>query len=359
MIREKIQGAVDSALFSMAFDELADTHPLQYLFLEVTRRCNLRCAYCGSDCEPAAQGEEMPVERWIEIMRQVARDFESRKVMLAITGGETMLKPGILELFTEVHALGFPFGMVTNGTLLDPETVKKVVATGIGSISISMDAPPAINDTLRGKGVSAKAAAAVKNLQDAGFKGKLEILTTLTKPVVPHLRAMRGYIAGLHVPLWRILPIMPLGRVQSRPDLLIDGADLRSALDFIVEASKDGLAPAPVFGEECYLGRDYETKVRPYKFLCKAGLTIGGIMYDGRVGACPELSDPFIQGHLDHSTLKEIWEGRYALFRDRSWTKKGRCAACNSFGVCRGGSLHLYAHPQNDMPRCLYELLGG
>ncbi|MFA6032985.1 MAG: radical SAM protein [Myxococcota bacterium] len=359
MIRQKIKGVVDSTLFSMAFDELAEGHPLQYLFMEVTRRCNLHCVYCGSDCVTSAQGGEMPVERWIEIMRQVARDFDPKKVMLAITGGEPLLKPGILDLFSEVHALGFPFGIVTNGTLVDPEFAKKLVATGIGSISISMDAPPEVNDTLRGRGVGAKAAAAVKNLQDAGFRGKLEILTTLTKPVVPHLDAMRGHVAAMRVPLWRLLPIMPIGRVTARPDLMIDGPDLRTALDFIIKASKDGLVPKPIFGEECYLGREYEAKVRPYRFLCKAGLTIGGIMYDGRVGACPELTQSFIQGDISRNTLREIWESRYSLFRDRSWTKKGKCAACDSFGVCRGGSLHLYAHPQDDMTRCLYQLLGG
>ena len=30
-------------------------HPLRYLFLEVTSRCNLRCLHCGSDCGREAQ----------------------------------------------------------------------------------------------------------------------------------------------------------------------------------------------------------------------------------------------------------------------------------------------------------------
>ena len=59
---------------------LHDTYsrPLRNLRLSVTDRCNLRCEYCGSSCTPEAAQRELPVERWIELAREVADAFERR-----------------------------------------------------------------------------------------------------------------------------------------------------------------------------------------------------------------------------------------------------------------------------------------
>ena len=37
----------------------------------------------------------------------------------------------------------------------------------------------------------------------------------------------------------------------------------------------------------------------------------------------------------------EIWNSRYAVFRDRSWMKKDKCASCKYFRFCRGNGMHL------------------
>ena len=135
---------------------LVEEHPLRYVFLEVTRRCNLACVYCGSSCTPKAQREEMPVSSWIDIVRQIANDFDSKQIMVAVTGGEPLLKEGVDELFYELSAQGFAYGMVTNGYFLDEARARKLVDAGMRSISISMDAPAEINDRLRGRGASKK-----------------------------------------------------------------------------------------------------------------------------------------------------------------------------------------------------------
>ena len=86
----------------------AATHPLRYLFLEVTRRCNLACAYCGSSCTGRDDPAELTSDEWVAVVRQVAADFDARTVMVAVTGGETLLKPGILDVFHALRDCGFP-----------------------------------------------------------------------------------------------------------------------------------------------------------------------------------------------------------------------------------------------------------
>jgi radical SAM protein with 4Fe4S-binding SPASM domain len=337
-----------------SYKKLIAEHPLRYLFLEVTRRCNLACAYCGSSCLPNATRDEMSIGQWIDCLRQIAADFDASKIMVAVTGGEPLLKEHVDDLFAELHRLGFHYGMVTNGFFLDEQRARGMIDAGIGSISISMDAPGEVNDRLRGKGASQKVAQAVAALQQVGFKGKLEIISTITKPAVPLLPKMRQQVASMRVPYWRVAPVMPIGRASKRADLVPGPSDVRAILEFVREGRRDGFAPAPEFSEEGFVGNRFEGCVRPYLAQCRAGITIGGILSDGRIGACPELGDAFVQGDIRTERFKDVWETRYQLLRDRSWTKKGMCAECAQYDRCQGGSMHLYPTPEEDIIRCLY-----
>lgn len=339
-------------------DRLDREHPLRYLFLEITRRCNLACAYCGSGCSPVEASRELSMPEWREVVRQVAGDFEPRRVMVAVTGGEPLLREGVFDLFAEIKRLGFPYGMVTNGLLLDDKAARAIVRAGIGSISLSMDATPETNDRLRGRGATTAVGLAIGSLRTAGYRGKLEIITTVTRPVVPLLPAVRRMVAQARVPLWRLGLVMPIGRAAARPDLVPGPADARRVLDFVRKARGDGLLPIPEFCEEGYLGPRYERHVRPYLAQCRAGVTTGGILRDGSIGACPELGPAFVQGHVSRDRLRDAWNERYEVFRDRSWARTGACVPCEAWDRCRGGALHLRAQPGSDFLRCLYDMLG-
>lgn len=337
---------------SLLFQE----HPLDYLFLEVTRTCNLSCAYCGSSCGQKAQREELSIDEWIDIVRQVAEDFEPAKVMVAVTGGEPLTKPGVFELFKELHRLGFHYGMVSNSVLLDADVARRLVEVGMDSLSLSMDAPPPMNDRLRGEGTSNAVFRAVEALHSAGFAGKLEIISTITTPAVPFLDQMRALVSSMRVPYWRVAPVMPVGRAARRPDLVPGPVEIRQIMEFVLAARNDDFIPTPEMSEEGYLGNRFEGNVRPYLCQCRAGISIAGILCDGRIGACPELGDAYVQGNIKSDRFKDVWRDRYQLFRERSWMKKGPCTNCEQFTRCEGGAMHLYDNPEAETLRCLYLL---
>ena len=339
---------------NLQVSRLQREHPLRYLFMEVTRRCNLACVYCGSSCTPRQRDNELSTEEWIGIARQIAGDFDAPSVMVAVTGGEPLLKEGIFDFFRELTSLRFRWGMVTNCTLLHDGNARGLVETGIGSISVSMDAPPEINDQLRGRGASNNVETAVKALQEAAYTGKLEIISTITRPALAHLDEMRRYVSSLRVPLWRVAPVMPIGRAAERPDLVPDSRENRFLLEWIRAARQDDLIPKPEFSEEGFLGYRFEGRVRPYLCQCRAGVTIGGIKCDGRIGACPELTAAFDQGDIRTERFHSVWEDRYQNLRDRSWTKRGPCANCRFYPTCRGGAMHLYDDTEAPFLRCLY-----
>lgn len=335
-----------------------ETHELRYLFFEVSRRCNLSCLYCGSSCTAQQRAGELSLDEWKRIIDEVADHYDSRRIMVAITGGEPLLREDIYDIMLKLRERGFPYGMVSNATLLDDAAAKKLIACGIRAISLSMDAPPEINDKIRGKGTSDAVIHAIQHLRDNGYTGILEIISTLSKPAIDALAEMQRFVSDLGIKRWRVAPIMPIGRATEYPELIPDDEDLRATLNYVKAArmsASDTLQPE--FGEEGYLGDEFEGMVRPYLWHCRAGINVAGIRYNGVLAACPEISYHFDQGDLRKEAFKDIWENRYQVFRDRSWTKKlGPCVDCEAYANCDGGAMHLYDDCDSPIKRCFYQM---
>jgi sulfatase maturation enzyme AslB (radical SAM superfamily) len=62
-------------------------HQLKYLFWECTRRCNLNCIHCGSDCS-ASNDKDMPFDDFLNAIMPFAPVNTKERVTDAITGGE-------------------------------------------------------------------------------------------------------------------------------------------------------------------------------------------------------------------------------------------------------------------------------
>jgi len=112
---------------------------ITYLRISVTDRCNLRCIYCmpasGVPWRPHAE-----ILRYEEIVRiaRAAAGIGIRKVRL--TGGEPLVREGIVELVRELHRIpGIDeIVMTTNGALLS-RYAKALAAAGLARVNISLD----------------------------------------------------------------------------------------------------------------------------------------------------------------------------------------------------------------------------
>ena len=63
------------------------------------------------------------------------------------------------------------------------------------------------------------------------------------------------------------------------------------------------------------------------------------------------------QGNVLKDDFVTVWEERYQLFRDRSWTKQGACGDCRHWKVCRGNSLHLWDAERGQPHWCHHRIL--
>ncbi len=112
---------------------------ITYLRLSVTDRCNFRCIYCM----PASGVEWRPhadILRYEEIVRIVraATAIGIRKIRL--TGGEPLVREGIVDLVQEISRIpGIDeLVMTTNGALL-PLYADRLAAAGLDRVNISLD----------------------------------------------------------------------------------------------------------------------------------------------------------------------------------------------------------------------------
>ena len=106
--------------------------------ISVTDRCNFRCVYCRS-ADPENYRPDDELLSWPELTRvaRILRGLGIEKVR--VTGGEPMVRPGVIDFISNLHALGFPdLSMTTNGQLL-AQSCDALLRAGLNRINISLD----------------------------------------------------------------------------------------------------------------------------------------------------------------------------------------------------------------------------
>ncbi len=341
----------DSPLFnrlrSAAFDAYrrleTGQHSLMYLFLEITRRCNLSCLHCGSDCGREAAGEELTTESWLKIVEDV-RDSFGPQVMLVITGGEPLLHPELERITARIASLSMPWGMVTNGQLLSPLRLAALIEDGIGAITVSLDGPEEAHDRLRNRpGSFAKTLQAMRQIGASGIP-QADVVTCVHPGNLELLDATAEIVLDSGIPAWRLFRIFPTGRAARERRLYLDREKTWKMLRWI-EHNKPRLAKRRLSVNascEGYLPFAFDRRVRDVPFFCRAGINFGAILADGTVTGCSNNHASFKQGNVLENNLRYIWDTRFEVFRQRRWLSDTSCADCRELKRCRGGSIHLW-----------------
>ncbi|MEZ4601419.1 MAG: GTP 3',8-cyclase MoaA [Syntrophotaleaceae bacterium] len=112
---------------------------IEYLRLSITDRCNLRCRYCmpAEGVEPIEHGEVLTYEEMLRIA-SVATRLGVKKIR--ITGGEPLVRRGIVDFIRELAALptGPEITMTTNGVLL-ADMAFDLRKAGLSRVNVSLD----------------------------------------------------------------------------------------------------------------------------------------------------------------------------------------------------------------------------
>jgi cyclic pyranopterin phosphate synthase len=218
---------------------LRDSHQrfITDLRLSVTDRCNYRCVYCrtGND---GAQFSELPLEEYARILR-VFVSLGIEKIRL--TGGEPLLRNGLLDLIRETAQLKPAFGsapidiaLTTNGHLLAP-LAKPLKDAGLSRITISMDAvdPETFARITRVPGSFERVQAGIRAAQDAGL-GPIKVNCVLMRGFNDsQIEAFAEFSRHERV-IVRFIEFMPLDEGRTwKPDTVVPMSEIVSRLNAV------------------------------------------------------------------------------------------------------------------------------
>jgi radical SAM protein with 4Fe4S-binding SPASM domain len=336
-------------------------HDLRLLVFEITQRCNLACLHCGSDCSRSVTQPDLPYETVERVLEEVADAYQARRITVMLGGGEPLLHPDVFRIARRARALGFRWGMVTNGLLWDDAAFRAARAARAGSISVSLDGPEATHDGFRGRpGSHAAAVRTIRRLLDEVRVPVLDVITCVGPHTLPVLEETWSLLVALGVPGWRLIPISPIGRARGNPRLLLDRDGFRALLEAIAKFRACGGMPV-YLSESNYIGPCLEPYVRDQEYFCRAGVNVGGVMADGDILACANIDRRFRQGNVAEDSFVDTWEHRFQVFRDRRWMRQGPCVDCNEWKWCLGNSFHNWDRDAERPGLCQFKAfdLGG
>lgn len=129
--------------------------------LEFTKRCNARCSFCS--CWQVGSGDELA--DYAPIVRMI------RPVMVSISGGEPLLRKEYPELIRGMRPYCHYLSIITNGALLNEDSARCLVESGIDHISVSLDYLGKKHDEMRRvEGLFDHLAGVIPKLTAAGYR---------------------------------------------------------------------------------------------------------------------------------------------------------------------------------------------
>jgi cyclic pyranopterin phosphate synthase len=213
---------------------------IDYLRISVTDRCNERCLYCRPHHYKGwiAPGENLSDDDLVRIVR-VAAGLGFRKFRL--TGGEPLLRPGLVELVRRMASIpGVEcIGLSTNGVKLAP-LAADLRRAGLRTVNVSLDAlDPALYHRITG-GQLGPVLEGIQAAVRAGFE-RVKLNTVLMRHInESEIWPLIRFSAEHQLPL-RLIELMPLtSRDVLTPDNFLSVEEVMERL-----RREDELVPAP------------------------------------------------------------------------------------------------------------------
>jgi len=144
----------------------------------ITENCIFKCKMCRFWQTPK-NNNELSIDEWKYFITSL-KEIGGTNIRLHFSGGEPLLKEGVLDLLEFSNNIGFRTFIVTNGFLIDETIADRIARSGIEVITISLDSlDENMYDFLRGtKGAYKKALQAIDYLDKHGAKS-ISILSVI------------------------------------------------------------------------------------------------------------------------------------------------------------------------------------
>lgn len=327
---------------------------LRIILIEITQKCNMLCDQCGSRCN-SHSGELLSKKDIIDALKDVKTNIGT-DMMINISGGEPLMRTDLFDIMNEVSSMGFDWGMVSNGVLINDDVIERMKASQMKTITISIDGLEKTHDSLRHyNGAWKKIIENLKKLKAANFLDHLQVTFTANKRNVYEFKDLYDILNGIGLDSIRVSFIDPIGRAQDNLDLLLDTTEMEWLMNFANrvnnrESIKSGNTPIE-WGCPHYLGK----KLNRRTFECFTGINMASILYNGDIFVCPNVPrlPELVQGNIKEDSFSYIWKTGFEQFRNRKMFQSEQCRGCRHWKECKGDSIHTWDF-ENKKPKFCY-----
>ena len=321
------------------------------LVAEITYRCPLRCVYCSNPVDFHRSRKELTTDDWRRVFSQAA---ELGVMQLHLSGGEPVLRADLVDLIRHARACDLYTNLITGGTLLDEEKLRRLRDAGLDHIQLSIQgAAREIAEMIAGVRSHRKKLEVARLIRQIGFPLTLNVVIhRLNIAEVPELIAIalelgadRLELANTQFYAWAAenrSALMPTREQYVRAEEIAREAiaKYRGTLE-IAFVQNDYLSgePKPCMGGwgRSYMCVNPTGEVMP----CHAAAVIPGLRFES----------------VRYSALEKIWRDSLAMnaFRGDDWMMEP-CRTCArkeiDFGGCRCQAFMLAGNAAEADPIC-------
>jgi len=316
--------------------------------LNLTRRCNLKCAHCYLDAGTLNCGdpEELATAEVCALLNEIAA--LSEETMVVLTGGEPLLRPDIMEIAAHASGLGLMVVMGTNGVLLNDKRVAALQKAGVSAAGISVDSLDAeYHDGFRGApGSWAKTISGIDACRRAGLM--FQVHFSVTDDNAHELDSMIEFCRSSGAAVLNVFFLVCTGRGETYTNISLDTYE--NVLRRVAQAARDEkellvrARCAPHF-KRMALEMDPPlpvTLIDGYEAGgCLAGTRYCRVTPTGGITACPYIEESV--GSIREMPFADIWRDAPMFNELRTPKLEGRCGICEYSKLCGGCRARPYA----------------
>jgi radical SAM protein with 4Fe4S-binding SPASM domain len=301
-------------------------HVLQW---HVTHICNLECKHCYQEDTEAMLGYDELSDIFFQYMDFIKK--YNYRGHINFTGGEPFICPHIFELFDMCEAFYISFGILTNGTLLDWETVNKLKKyKKLSFMQVSLDGTRETHDDIRGTGNFDRALNGLKLLR----KAKIQTMVSFTchKENYKELSEVIKIVKKNKIDRFWTDRLIPIG---SNIEQILDTEQYQWVIETLgKEKRKADLNP--FCKTTIHLNRALQFCGGEKEiYQCSAGKSILVVLADGELVPCRRMPVPL--GNVLKSSIIEIYESSDIIKELDKQEIPEECEGCDKAELCRGG----------------------
>jgi len=315
-------------------------YKLTEVVVELTKKCNLSCAHCGSSCTNQEEPQELSADEWRNCISQMS---EMGVEKIVFSGGEPILKEGLEEIIRHTYENGLKWGLVSNGLTLTNDVILLLKKYKPFAVGISIDGFKETHNKIRNNSNSWQSATqAILHM----IEGNIQVcaVSTVNRLNYTELPRLASWLNILGISSWQLQLTMPEGRAAkgSEGGLLID-QDIFREVCITLASCRKNLPGLNIQAADCFAYAPVGLIRTDDWTGCAGGINAIGMDACGHVMPCLSLRPIRSVESVRQKSIKHLWETSPVFDFNRKFDTNntsdvnGRCKKCFYLKACRGG----------------------